>query len=342
MDPIEGEQEIPYDAVVDVAGGWKRIESLLNATPVLQTTPEKVATLEQRLAGGDAGQPENWVGRQEELERLDDWWRSGLPVAWVEGQAGLGKSGLIRTWIAAFNELGYESEETCVTGSISGRDLERGSTELEKWVRRHPEERLLLMIDGCDKAQHPNLALAFTQRAIDASVRGLVSSRSAVPSRLASIGTTLTLSDLAASPGEELLRNAGLEEQVSAQLLQRYGGSPLMLSMIARALSDGKATVEDLLKIDQTGSGLGQLLTRTVGALSPDARRLLETLAVDQPFHGPDDISHTLNSAMASKALEELVRAGLVSLSSETETRPIIFHEAIRNWVRDNLPKGCA
>jgi hypothetical protein len=258
----------------------------------------------------------------------------------VEGQAGLGKSGLIRIWIAAFNELGYDSEETCVTGYISGRDLERGSTELEKWVRRHPEERLLLMSEGFDEARHPDLALAFTQRAIDARVRVLVSSRSAVPSRLASIGTTLTLADLAASSGEKLLRNAGLEEQVSAKLLQRYGGSPLMLSMIVRALSDGKATVEDLLNIERTGSGLGQLLTRTVGALSLDARRLLETLAVDQPFHGLDEISQTLDSAIASKALEELMRASLVSFSSETEARPIISHEAIRNWVRDNLPKG--
>lgn len=218
---------------------------------------------------GDTGQPENWVGRQEELERLDVWWRSGRPVAWVEGQAGLGKSGLIRTWIAAFNELGYEAEETCVTGYISGRDLERGSTELEEWVRRHPEQRLLLMIDGFDEARHPDLALVFTQRAIDARVRVLISSRSAVPSRLASIGTTLTLADLGASSGEELLRNAGLVEQVSEKLLQRYGGSPLMLALIARALSDGRATVEDLLNIDQRGSGLGQLLTRTVGRYLP-------------------------------------------------------------------------
>lgn len=343
MDTIEEQQqEFACDAVVDLADGWKHIESLLKATPAFETTPErKVATLEQLLARADAGQPENWVGRQEELERLDVWWRGGLPLAWVEGQAGLGKSGLIRTWIAAFNELGYDAEETCATGYVSGPDLERGLTELEKWVRRHSEERLLLMIDGFDEAQHPDLALAFAQRAIDAGVRVLVSSRSAVPSRLASIGTTLTLAGLAASSGEELLRNAGLEEQATAKLLHRYGDSPLMLSMMARELSDGKATVEDLLQIGQTGSGLSQLLARTVGALSPDARRLLETLA-DQPMHGPDDISHSVDSAKTSKALEELVKAGLVSLSSETEEGPVIFHEAIRNWVQDNSPKGRA
>jgi hypothetical protein len=341
MDPIEEGREITCDAVVDGAGGWKSIESLLNATPALQGTPDrKMTTLEPLLAGGDTGQPENWVGRQVELERLDVWWRSGSPVAWVEGQAGLGKSGLIRTWIAAFNELGYESGETCVTGYISGLDLERASTELEKWVQRHPKERLLLMIDGFDEARHPDLALAFTQRAIDASVRVLVSSRSAVPGQLASIGMTVTLADLAASSGEELLRNAGLEEQVSIKLLQRYGSSPLLLSMIARELSDGKATAEDLLNIDQMGSGLGQLLTRTVGALSPDARRLLETLAVDQPFHGPDDISQTLDSPAARKAREELATAGLVASSAEGKTRPIVLHEAIRSWVLENLPKG--
>jgi len=341
MDPIEESQEVTCDAVVDGAGGWKSIESLLKTTPALQTTPErKMATLEPLLPGRDTGQPENWVGRQEELEKLDVWWRSGSSVAWVKGQAGLGKSGLIRTWIAAFNDLGYDSGETCVTGYISGLDLERGSTELENWVRRHPEERLLLMIDGFDEARNPDLALAFTQRAIDANVRVLVSSRPDVPSRLASIGTTLTLADLAACSGEELLRNAGLGEQASVKLLQRYGGSPLMLSMIARALSDGKATAEDLLNIEHMGSGLGQLLTRTVAALSPDARRFLETLAVEQPFHWPNDVSQTLDFAVAPRALEELATAGLVASSAEGETRPIILHEAIRSWVLENLPKG--
>ena len=160
-----------------------------------------------------------------------------------------------------------------------------------------------------------------------------------MPDRLASIGTNLTLAGLADSFVEDLLRNAGLEEHVSGKLLQRYGGSPLMLSMIARELSAGTATADDLLNIDQEGAGLGRLLARTVGALSLDARRLLETLAVDQPLQAPDDTSSTLESAGTRKALEELATAGLVASSAEGETRPIIFHEAIRTWVLENLSK---
>ena len=85
------------------------MKSVLKATPALQTTPERErrVTFEPLLARGDIGQPENWVGRQQELEHLDMWWGSGSPLAWVQGQAGMGKSGLIRTWMAAFNELGY-------------------------------------------------------------------------------------------------------------------------------------------------------------------------------------------------------------------------------------------
>ena len=343
MDPDEKGRELLFDAVVDGAGGWKSIQTVLNATPALQTTPEREpATLEPLLARGDIGQPENWVGRQEELESLDIWWRSGSSLAWVQGQAGMGKSGLIRTWVAAFNELGYDSAEASVSGYISGLDLERGSTDLEKWIRRHFEKRKLLMVDGFDEANRPDVALDFTQRAIDAGVRVLVSSRSAVPGRLASIGTNLTLADLAYLFGEDLLRNAGLEEHVSAKLLKRYGGSPLMLSMIARALSAGTATPEDLLNIDQEGNGLGRLLTRTVAALSQDARCLLETLAVDQPLEVPHDISSILESAAAQKALEELATAGLVASSAEGETRAIISHEGIRTWVLENLSKGRA
>ena len=340
INPMEEGREIPCDAVVDGASGWKTLEFLLNATPALQTTPErKIATLEALLPGRDTGQPENWAGRQEELEKLDVWWRSDFPLAWVEGQAGIGKSGLIRTWIAAFNELGYDSGETCVTGYISGPDLEKGSTELENWVRKQPENRLLLMIDGFDEVRDPNLALAFTQRTLDANVRILVSSRSAVPSRFASIAMTLTLANLGASYGEEFLRTVGLGEQVSAELLQRYGGSPLMLSIIARALLDGKATAEDLLNTNQSGSGLGQLLTRTVAALSPDARRLLEELAIGHPLHKLEDVSQALDSVVASRALEELATAGLVTSSAESEGRVVIVHEAIRTWVRESLAK---
>ena len=73
------------------------------------------------------------------------------------------------------------------------------------------------MIDGYDEAKHPDVALGVPQRAIDAGIRILVSSRSAVPDRLASIGTSLTLADLANPLGEDLLRNAGVEEHVLGQ-----------------------------------------------------------------------------------------------------------------------------
>lgn len=337
LDPSEEGRDISCDAVIDAAGSWQSIESLVNAAPALEIGQETaLASLEPLLPGRDTGQPQNWVGRQEELERLDVWWRSGSPVAWVEGQAGLGKSGLIRTWIAAFTELGYESEETRITGYISGLDLERGSAELEKWVRRHPKERLLLMIDGFDEARHPDLALAFARRAVDANIRILVSSRTPLPPRLAPIGTTLSLADLATYAGKELLCNAGLGEEASAMVLERYGGSPLMLSMIGRELSDGKITAEDLLDIDRPGTGLSQLLTRVVAALSPDALRLLVTLAVGQSSHRFDDISQTTDRAAAARALNELVTAGLVA---DSKGGTSIVHQAIRKWVIENLPK---
>jgi hypothetical protein len=46
-----------------------------------------------------------------------------------------------------------------------------------------------------------------------------------------------------------------------------------------------------------------------------------------------------LESAGARKALEELATAGLVTSSAEGDTQPIIFHEAIRTWVLENLSK---
>jgi hypothetical protein len=334
---VDTDSGLAYDVAVDGTNNWTGIESLLSSPPAQKVSGEhNIQTLEALVPGGDIGQPEHWTGRQEELQRLDDWWISDLPLAWVEGPPGMGKSGLIRTWIAAFNELGYESGDTCAAGYISGLHLERGSTEFKNWLAAHPEPRLL-MIDGYDEVRHAHDALTFTLRAMAANVRILVSSRSPVPSQLASNATTLSLAGLSRSLGEELLRPVGLSKEASATLLQQYGDSPLMLSIATRALRDGTVTVEDLLNTEQDGLALSQLLRRSVTRLSPDAQRLLEGLAVGPRLR---DVFQAPESDASRSALDELVKAGLVTTGTQGDEGPTIVHEAIRKWVLDNLQES--
>ena len=174
---------------------------------------------------------------------------------------------------------------------------------------------------------------------MNAGVRVMVSSRSVVPSRLAAAATTLTLGDLSTFSGRDILRNLCLEEHIEVNLLQRYGGSPLMLSIIARELSSGRATADDLINIGSASAALGQLLTRTVSSLSLNARHLLQTIAVHQVFQGLNSIPQPHDSDVDRKSLEELGDCRTRGAGCGGETRPVMLHEAIRSWVLDNLPK---
>ena len=152
-----------------------------------------------------------------------------------------------------------------------------------------------------------------------------------------SIGMTLKLADLATYAGSELLSNVGLENESLALMLKSYGGSPLMLSLIARELAQGRATAEDLLGIKRPSTELSHFLARIVERLSPDAHRLLELVAVEHLAQVTEDISKLLNRVTAAKAREELISAGLV-IDSGGKIR--ISHEAVRKCVLENLPKG--
>jgi hypothetical protein len=190
-----------------------------------------------------------------------------------------------------------------------------------------------------DEARDSTLALDLTQRTLNTNgnVRILISLRGEVPRQLAPLAMTLTVSDLATSGVEELFRTAGLQEPASVEIMHRYGGSPLMLSMLARELLDGRSTVEDLLSPD--GMELSSFLARRVGRLSPDARRILEALSSQPALEKPVASSEVRDSAVESRALEELAAAGLVNYGAKSHAPPEIVHEAVRSWVLKNLSK---
>jgi len=333
LDPSNVYSGIPFDTVIEGEDGWHKMESLLKVAAPPAILERDVTTLEPLLATGEVGQPAQWVGRQEELEKLDVWWSSGSPIAWVEGQAGLGKSGLIRTWIAALNALGYDSGETCATSYILGRDLRAGLVVLDKWVGRHPGNGSLIMIDGFDEAEHQDMALEFTQRAARAGIRVLVSSRTPLPEALGVGATTVSLADLSDPFARQLLGSCVSSEVDCDKLLSRYGRSPLILSMIARELSAGRLTAEMLLEIDPS-AGLGQLLEHLTATLSRDARRLLQELAADTQ-RTRDDACRQFDRTEREVTMRELENRGLIS---RVEGEPRIFHEAIRDWAREMQP----
>lgn len=59
------------------------------------------APAQYNVREGQFGQPQNWSGRQDELDILDDWWVGAVTGAWVRGLGGSGKSGIIQIWVTA-------------------------------------------------------------------------------------------------------------------------------------------------------------------------------------------------------------------------------------------------
>ena len=79
----------------------------------------------------DFEQPTNWIGRQDELRDLDNWWFGEMIGSWISGLGGIGKSGLIQTWITALEYLGYDTEISPSIFFISGRSIRYSLREVE-------------------------------------------------------------------------------------------------------------------------------------------------------------------------------------------------------------------
>jgi len=143
---------------------------------------------------------EHLVGREEELERLDEaWTTTSTQVAFIVAQGGAGKSALVNTWLSRMRDLDYRrarkvfawsfysqgTKENLVAAdpfvsaalawlgddaTISVNPSERGH-QLAALIRK---QKFLLVLDGIEPLQYPLNAPHVGGQFTDESIRALL------------------------------------------------------------------------------------------------------------------------------------------------------------------------
>lgn len=182
---LEWNESDPFDLSVSFTeDGIRKLQDFFDSLKKEDTYSSYLRKLiDQNLRFGEFGQPQNWIGRQDELRHLDKWWMNEKKGAWIQGLGGAGKSGLLQTWVTALDVLGYEKLEQISILHMNGRnDMEQlRNSFLEFQQQSVSINSSLAVIDGFDEASDKEIMVQFLSGIIKDETKLLVSSRSPAP-----------------------------------------------------------------------------------------------------------------------------------------------------------------
>lgn len=305
---------------------------------------------------GDFGQPQNWSGRQEELERLDNWWVGSKAGAWVRGLGGSGKSGLIQTWVTALEYLGYESAQAVGIFFISGREgisSPPSDSSVKDFLRRATRfQRTLIVLDGFDEVTDSVFAEQLLSEALAHGARVLVSSRSAVPEPLLDSFTAIDLDAMSQRDAVAFLAQMGVVGEDALAIAQELRNHPLAVLVFSRYVAESNLKPGDALELirkqnSQSGvSGandteslsktIGVTLERAIASLSRVAQKLLSSLCrSDAPdLTWPECAPSAIAVSDALAGVKELSTKGLVRVDRFDAPTQLAIHDLVKNYVR--------
>ena len=328
-----------------------------------------------------------FVGRDEELSRLAEviaQTGADQPTATVVivGEPGMGKSTLVRELVARTNDRRPHTVLTA-TGSDDEANLDLGLVDqllrgvpvgLRRVASELPspdpldvgahlvqlgdelDERLLVVVDDAHAADVPSLhALSFAARRLRAEGAALIVATRpegvrGIPQGLLRLaeeqGGVVTLGAFSEREVETLataLRGASFPSRAARLVHRHTGGHPLHARMLLETL-DADARDLRAITIDPTLRGL--LVSRLVRC-SPDARHLLDALAVlGAPT--PLPVAGRLADLADPQAVaDELSAAGLIELSQpvieaggarSARTTAGLRHRLMQTAVYDDIP----
>lgn len=308
--------------------------------------------------GHQGGWP--FVGREQELRTIWAALRSRPPGVLVLGEAGVGKTRLVREVLARWSAAGGDCEWAVATpaaavpfGAVAhlfpaGLRL-RGDppATLDKIVEEYARTRRRRpMVLGIDDAHLlDDLSAALVHRL---AVRGLVVpvASAASEAALSTVFTgarRLTVRPLPPQAVDEVLRHAlpGQIDPVSRQRLHRLtGGSPLLLrELLAGAVESGALARREGVwcwrgAVPATAP-LSELVNARLAAVSPAAQSTLEMVACA----GKAPLS-LLARVAGSDAIEEVRESGLVVADRAQRLR--FAHPLYAEVLRANLPASRA
>ena len=237
----------------------------------LASKPKKIAA--SRIA---RHAPQRFVGREAELQRLDQAWRDRqrINVYLLVGLGGIGKTALIAQWIADLKQRGWQGIDQYFDWSFyeEGRSTDRffaealrffgdddpsvgdpidRGTRLAKLICQRP---VLLILDGIESLQHPSgspmagelqdAAMSTLLRFLAATNPGLcvVTSRDWISDLEGSVESVKgsRLSRLSQVDANLMLRRLGVrgtEEEIQ-EVCDAFSGHPLTLQLLGHYLID--------------------------------------------------------------------------------------------------------
>ena len=287
------------------------------------------------------GQPANWLGRQEDLARLDSWWTGSTKGLWVEGVAGTGKSGLVGTWITALEHLGYDTDAKVSVEIISAKDLADSSRAggHEQWRGGSLGGDGLLVVDGIDETAGDRLRYWISE-ALNQGGRVLVTSRAGPPVALAGEFATLELSALSNVDAAALLGQNGLPDHLTGRAVQELGGHPLAIRIFGGLLSqmEPEEALQRLITYEEPvgeADSLNYSLSFAFDRLSSTDQELLRRLCKfeDDVVRLPDALGTRSLSGGIVASLGELARVGFVTLDRLDEPTRLSVHPLVKAFV---------
>ena len=287
------------------------------------------------------GQPANWLGRQEDLAKLDSWWAGSTMGLWLMGVGGSGKSSLVGTWTTALEHLGYDTDAKANVESISARDLADASRAdgQDRWPGGSLGDDRLLLVDGFDEAAEERLSYRISET-LNQGGKVLVSSRGAPPVSLAGKFTTLELSALSNVDAAALLSQNGLPDHLTGRAAQELGYHPLAIALFGGLLRhmEPEEALQKLRTYEEPvgeRDSLNDLLSFAFDRLSPAGRELLMRLCKfdDDVVRLPDAFGTRSLSGGLVASLRELASVGLVALDRLDEPRRLGVHPRVKAFV---------
>jgi hypothetical protein len=289
--------------------------------------PEEAVLVSDR----ELAQPSNWIGRQDELRALDTWWFGSCRGIWLCGLGGIGKSGLLQTWVTALSHLGYGEAVSVCAAYFMGRHV--GVTDVHNAFLECESKHRLLLLDGYDESRDAHQLDDALRESLHRGARVIVTSRRAVPQRLCEYFADIGVGAMTAQDVLALLSQVGITGPDSEELAAELDGHPLAIMILSGSLADGNKSASELLAALRgelsEDSLRGQrsirvALDKGLRFLTTDARSLLESLCLR-----PDD------AALQPKLpeLRELACAGFVNVDDFDAPRQISVHPLVRNFI---------
>jgi hypothetical protein len=305
---------------------------------------------------GQFGQPENWVGRHDELDILDEWWAGSVPGAWVRGLGGSGKSGLIQTWVTALEDLGYDRAPPLAVLFLPGRAIEssgQSESPLRSFLKRTIEiQHKLVVLDGFDEASDTRFVEKLLHDALTCGAKVLVSSRQEIPKSLVGSFVAIALNTMSRRESVAFLNQMGMAGPDAIAVAAELGDHPLAVLLFARYVAERNLKPTDALKDlrshtlrhdaahksvhERAASAIGDTVQRAIDAVSPRARRLLSGLCqIDAvELRWPECLPSNISESDATAAVQELSTAGLVQVDRLDAPSRMAIHDLIRDLVK--------